>query len=377
MYDPRIDELAQVLTGYSTRIRKGDVVQIVAIGEGTVPLVKALHKAALMRGAACVEYEFSFPDIDRDFFNLATKSQIEHFPRHKLNFMKKVDVFIAVRAAENSMVFANANQKNIAARSKVLRPILDWRVNRTRWVVTRFPCHGAAQDAKMSLEEFADFFFKATIADWAAVKKRQQKLVGLMNRARQVKVTAPGTELSFSIAGMKAINCCGERNIPDGEVYTAPVKNSVEGSITYNVPSVYQGKEFLGVRLEFEKGRIVKAECGDLTRDLNQVFDTDAGARYVGEFAIGTNYAISQPMRNILFDEKIGGSMHFTPGMAYEDADNGNRSAVHWDLVLDLRPGGRIEFDGKPILVDGRFVHRDLLDLNPPKPRRKAARRKR
>jgi aminopeptidase len=222
----------------------------------------------------------------------------------------------------------------------------------------------------MSLEEFSDFFFAATIVDWAKVKVRQAKLARLMNRARKVRVTAPGTDLEFSIAGMKAINCCGERNIPDGEVFTAPVKDSVEGTITYNVPSIYQGKEFLGASLTFAAGKIVEAKCGDLTKALNEVFDTDPGARYVGEFSIGTNYAISQPMRNILFDEKIGGSMHFTPGQAYEEADNGNRSAVHWDLVLDLRPGGRIEFDGAPVLVDGRFVHKDLLDLNPKKVRR-------
>ena len=371
MSDPRIDELAKVLTEYSTRIKKGDVVQIVAIGESTLPMVKALHKAALLRGAKYVENEFSFPDIDLDFFNLAKKDQIEYLPRHKLSFMKKVDVFIAVRAAENSMVFAGANQKNIALHAKTMRPILTERVNNTRWVVTRFPCQGAAQDAKMSLEEFSDFFFTSTLADWKKVGQRQAKLVRLMNRADKVEVKAPGTDLTFSIKGFKSVNCCGERNIPDGEVFTAPVKDSVEGTITYNVPSVYQGKEFNHVELTFKKGKIVKARCGELTRDLNRVFDTDLGARYIGEFAIGTNYAISQPMRNILFDEKMGGTMHFTPGMAYEECDNGNRSAVHWDLVLDLRPGGEIKFDGKPIMKNGRFVHNDLLALNPSKSKSK------
>jgi len=374
MMDPRITQLAEVLVGYSTKIKRGDVVLISAVGADTIPFVKELHRLALLRGAAYVEYEMSFPEIDKDFYNLAKKHQLDYFPKHQLTFMKKVDVFIGLRAPENSMVYANANQAAMAAWSKKLRPILEERVNNSRWVVTRYPCHGAAQDAGMSLEEFEDFFFAACIADWREVARQQQKLAGLMKRARQVHVKASDTDLRFSIEGMNAVNCCGERNIPDGEVYTAPVKDSVEGYITYNTPSIYQGKEFNGIRLEFEKGRIVRAAAPANEKELNRIFDTDRGARYVGEFAIGTNYNITKPMRNILFDEKIGGSMHFTPGMAYEDCDNGNRSAIHWDLVKILKGDGEIYFDGKLIHKDGLFVHPRLLGLNPPKAKGKARR---
>ncbi len=372
MKDPRLSELARVLVDYSCKVKRGDIVMITAIGTDTLPLVKEIHKLALLRGADCVDYEFIDQEITRDFYNLADKRQIAWFPQHKLDFMKKVTCYIAVRGSDNSMVFANVDQRSIGERSKVLHPILDQRVNHTRWVVTIFPTHATAQEAKMSREEFEDFYFGATIYDYAALKRRQAKLAKLMERTRDVRILASDTDLTFSIAGMPAISCFGDRNIPDGEVFTAPVRDSVNGHIKYNAPSIYQGKEFDGVYFEFKAGKIVKAECGPMTKALNEVLDTDEGARYIGEWSIGTNPNIRKPMRNILFDEKIFGSIHLTPGRAYDECDNGNRSAVHWDLVKILVGDGEIIFDGKTIQKNGVFVHKDLLDLNPPKERKQA-----
>jgi aminopeptidase len=279
--------------------------------------------------------------------------------------MKQVTVYIAIGAAENSMVMAQANQANIIAYSKLTRPIVDQRVKHTRWVVTRYPTHGGAQEARMSLEEYEDYVLSSCCIDWNVESKKQERLKKLMDKADNVRIKASDTDLSFSIKGLNGIKCDGRFNIPDGEVFTAPVKNSVKGHITYNCPSIYQGKEFNGVRFEFVAGKIVKAEAGAMTADLNKILDTDEGSRYIGEFAIGVNPGIRRPMRNILFDEKIFGSIHFTPGQCYDESDNGNRSAVHWDLVKLLEGDGEIWFDDLLIQKNGCFVHKDLLQLNP------------
>lgn len=365
MQDPRVKELAGVLVNYSTRVKKGDVVLISASGFEAAPLVQELYTLCMERGAAYVEYEFTVPEINRHFYNKATKRQLSYFPEHKLDFMEKATVYIAISAGENSMVMAQANQANMIAWSKVVRPIIDQRVKHTRWVITRYPTHGAAQEARMSLQEYEDYLFSACCIDWNAESKKQEKLKRLMDKADRVRIIAADTDLSFSIRGMPGIKCDGRYNIPDGEVFTAPVRDSVEGYITYNCPTLYQGKEFNSIRLEFTKGRIVKASAPGMDQFLNKVLDTDEGARYIGEFSIGVNPGITQPMRNILFDEKIFGSIHFTPGQCYDECDNGNRSAVHWDMVKILKGDGEIRFDDQPIQKDGRFVHKDLLALNP------------
>jgi len=217
----------------------------------------------------------------------------------------------------------------------------------------------------MSLEEYEDYLFSACCIDWDKESLKQDKLKTLMDKTNSVRIIAPDTDLTFSIAGLPGIKCDGRFNMPDGEVFTAPVKDSVQGHITYNCPSIYQGKEFNAVRFEFKDGKIIEASAGgDMTGMLNKILDTDEGARYVGEFSLGINPGIRQPMRNILFDEKIFGSIHFTPGQAYDECDNGNRSAVHWDLVRILTDG-EIWFDDVLIQKNGLFIHQDLLELNP------------
>ena len=365
MKDPRVRQLAEVLVNYSTKVKKGDVVLISASGTESVPLVKELYALCLENGARYVEYDFNIPEINRYFFNNADNDQVGFFPQHKLDFMKKVDVYIGLSAADNSMVMAQADQANMIAYSKLLRPIIDQRVKHTRWVITSYPTHGAAQEAKMSLDEYEDYLFSACCMDWNEESAKQEKLKQIMDKTDQVHIKASDTDLSFSIGGLPGIKCDGRFNIPDGEVFTAPVKDSVEGYITYNCPTIYQGKEFSNIRLEFKKGKIVKATAPGMDELLNKILDTDEGARYVGEFAVGVNPNIRVPMRNILFDEKIFGSIHFTPGQCYDECDNGNRSAVHWDMVKILNGDGELWFDDNLIQKDGRFVHKDLLALNP------------
>ncbi|MGD0586220.1 MAG: aminopeptidase [Oryzomonas sp.] len=365
MKDPRITQFAEILVDYSTRVKKGDVVLINTAGLEALPLVKELHSLCLKRGAAYVEYAFSVPEIDRNFYNLANKQQLGRFPQHKLDFFKTLTVYIGIAAGDNSMVMANARQEAMVAYQKLTKPLVDQRVKHTRWVVTRYPTHAAAQEAGMSLDEYEDYLFSACCIDWHSESKKQARLKKLIDKTKEVRIVAPDTDLTFSIEGMPGIKCDGRLNMPDGEVFTAPVRDSVQGHITYNCPSIYQGKEFNGVRFEFRDGRIVKAyaEAG-MSGALNKILDTDEGARYIGEFSLGINPGIRRPMRNILFDEKIFGSIHFTPGQAYDECDNGNRSAVHWDLVRILSDG-EIRFDGVLIQKQGTFVHRDLLELNP------------
>ena len=365
MNDPRIRQFAEILVDYSTRVKKGDVVLINAAGLEALPLVKELYALCLRRGAKYVEYSFSVPEIDRCFYNSANKQQLEHFPQHKLDFYKTVTVYIGISAGNNSMVMANARQDAVVAYSKLTRSLVDQRVKHTRWCVTRYPTHAAAQEARMSLDEYEDYLFSACCIDWKAESRKQEKLKKLIDRTKKVRILAPDTDLRFSIDGLPGIKCDGRLNMPDGEVFTAPVKNSVQGHISYNCPSIYQGREYNGVRFEFADGKIIKATAeGGMSKALNKILDADDGARYIGEFAIGVNPGIRRPMRNILFDEKIFGSIHFTPGQAYDECDNGNRSSVHWDLVRILADG-EILFDDVLIQKNGRFVHKELLELNP------------
>ncbi|MCB1089219.1 MAG: aminopeptidase, partial [Verrucomicrobiae bacterium] len=284
-----------------------------------------------------------------------------------LEQMKEMHAYIAIRGSHNINELSDVPGQKMQMISSIMRPVLNHRVNKTRWCVLRWPNPSMAPSAGMSTEAFEKFYFDACLLDYAKLMPGMKALAKLMDKTNDVHIKGPGTDLRFSIKGLRAIPCGGEHNIPDGEVFTAPVKNSVEGTIHYNTPSVYQGIAFDEVKLTFEKGRVVKAEANK-EKAINKILDTDEGARYIGEFAIGFHPGIREPMRDILFDEKIAGSFHFTPGQAYEGhADNGNRSAVHWDLVCIQRPdygGGEIWFDGKLIRKDGVFVPKALHALN-------------
>jgi len=365
MSDPRVAKLAGILVDYSVEVKKGDVVMIDFNGVRALPLVQAVYERCLLKGAVA-EYTMTHEALTRTFFEAAGPRQIDDFPYHGLQAMKRATVYIGINAVEDTHLLARAPMAKIMRRQKVLRPIVNRRVDHTRWVITRYPTSGLARDARRSLKDLEDFYFRSCNIDWPLFARRLMRLRKMLQAAQDVRITSSDTELRFSVKGMPAIACKGLRNMPDGEVFTAPVRTSVEGRIVYNVPCLYQGKEFDGVRLAFRRGRIVEASCrrGSLA-DLHRILDSDEGARYIGEFSFGLNPNIRRPIKNILFDEKIFGSIHFTPGQAYREADNGNRSCVHWDLVKDFKGGGGVYLDGRLIQKDGLFVVPELRPLNP------------
>ncbi len=363
--DARYTRLAEVLTGFSTRLRKGETVLIDA-HDTPEAFVVALIRAARAKGAIPLVQQHR-ARVSRELALGATQEQLETLRDTELFRMRRVQAYIAVRGSDNIFETSDVPADRAKLAAKVLRPVLDHRVNKTKWVVLRWPTPSMAQQAKMSTEAFEDFYFRVCTLDYARMVPGMRALAERMMRADQVHITGPGTDLRFSIKGIRAIPCGGEYNIPDGEVFTAPVKDSVEGVLQYNCPTLYQGVSFENIRLVFRKGRIVEATSSD-TKRLNEILDTDPGARFIGEFALGFNPHVLRPMQDILFDEKIAGSFHFTPGKCYEMTDNGNTSSVHWDMVCIQRPdfgGGEIRFDGELIRKDGLFVPKPLQKLNP------------
>jgi aminopeptidase len=288
-----------------------------------------------------------------------------------LHQMKSVQAYLGIRGAHNVSEASDVEQGQMQKFARAYgKPVhFEQRVKHTRWCVLRWPTPSMAQLAQMSTEQFENFYFDVCTIDFGKLARAADALAGRMRRADRVKIVGPGdTNLQFSIKGIGVVPCSGSHNIPDGECFTSPVRDSVNGVIHFNTPTIYNGITFENVRLEFRNGKIVGASADQHGEKLGPIFDTDDGARYVGEFAIGFHPLITQPMKDILFDEKIAGSIHFTPGRAYDDADNGNRSEIHWDLVLIQRPewgGGELWFDDERVRKDGQFVTKDLEPLNP------------
>jgi aminopeptidase len=363
--DPRFDQLAAGLTGFSTSLFKGERVLIDAFD---VPdaMVIALVRAARARGAYPY-VQLHRARISRELALGAEEAQFAPHAEIELARMQKMDAYIALRGSENIFESSDVPASRVQLVSRLMKPVLDHRVGKTKWVVLRWPSSAMAQQAGMSTEAFEDFYFKVCTLDYARMTPGMKALSDLMKKTDRVHIKGPGTDLRFSIKGIGAQPCGGLRNIPDGEVFSCPVRDSVEGTIQYNAPTVYLGTSFDNIRLVFRQGRIVEATSSN-TKRLNEILDSDPGARYIGEFAIGFNPFILEPMRDILFDEKIAGSFHFTPGQAYEGVGNGNRSQVHWDMVCIQRPeygGGEIWFDGKLVRKDGLFLPKSLHKLNP------------
>ncbi|WP_430494569.1 aminopeptidase [Rossellomorea marisflavi] len=367
MKDPRIQKLAKNLINYSVQLQPGEKVLIENFGLER-ELVTALVKEAYEAGG----YPFvTLKDaaVDRSLLMGAQEEQYDMMADFEARKMEQMDAYIGLRSGENINEQSDVPDEKMRIHGntigkKVHREI---RVPKKKWVVLRYPTSSMAQLAKMSTEAFEDFYFDVCNLDYSKMDAAMDSLADLMNRTDRVRLTGEGTDLTFSIKDIPAVKCAGRLNIPDGEVYSAPVKDSVNGVISYNTPSPYNGFTFENVKLTFKDGKIVEAEANDSDR-INKIFDTDEGARYVGEFAIGVNPFIQHPMQDILFDEKIDGSFHFTPGECYEDAYNGNHSNVHWDMVMIQRPeygGGEIYFDDVLIRKDGRFVIPELEGLNP------------
>lgn len=368
MEHPQLQRLADLLLDHSCAIARGENILIEAFDLPDPRLVCLLVEGAAARGAIPV-VNWKNNEILRSLYKVGTEPSLSLCGQIEASVMEKMQAYIGIRGSNNGSEFADVPGDRMSLFQKHWWQAVHStiRVPKTRWVVLRYPTGSFAQAANMSTSAFEEFFFRVCTADYAQMHKDQQPLIRRMTDANQIRITGPGTDLRFSVENIPVIPCYGKRNIPDGEVFTAPVKTSVEGHITYNAPSRYQGVVFDNVAFEFEKGRIVKATAAGNTQRINEILDSDEGARFIGEWSIGCNNEIRRPMLDTLFDEKIGGSLHFTPGQAYEEADNGNRSCVHWDLVLIQTPeygGGSIYFDGELIRQDGRFTTPDLQGLN-------------
>lgn len=370
MTDSRVEKLAELLVRYSCAAKRGENVLIEAIDvphEFTAALVRQVGEA----GARPFVWLKS-NQINRALMLAGTQEQWGTIADFERSLMKKAQCYIGVRGNPNISELSDVpGEKQKIYESNIWKRVhQEIRVKKTRWVVLRWPNPSMAQMAEMSTEAFEDFYFNVCTLDYEKMSRAMRPLVGLMGRTDRVHLKGPrDTDLTFSIKGIPAIACDGHLNIPDGEVFTAPVRGSVNGVIHFNCPTIYRGVTHNDIRLVFKDGRIVEASSS-ATAKLNEVLDSDKGARYVGEFAIGFNPYCTRPMKDILFDEKIAGSIHFTPGACYDEASNGNKSQIHWDMVLMQSPesgGGEIWFDGKLIRKDGRFVVKELHGLNPEK----------
>ncbi|MGM0431308.1 MAG: aminopeptidase [Spirochaetota bacterium] len=368
MRDARDTKLANLLVGYSVNLQPGEKCLIHAEDVPT-ELVEELVSAVYTAGGYPL-IDLGSERLDRALMEGASKESLSAWADCDMYRMRNMDAYIGVRAPLNPRETAtlSGEQVSLYRREYAQKVHMNIRVPSTKWVVLRYPTELMAFSAGMSLREFEDYYYRVTTGvDYQRMSQAMVKAKAFLDKADRVQITGPGTDLSFSIQGMGSVPCDGESNIPDGEIYSCPTKESVNGTITYNAPSTYNGFTFSQVSFTFEKGRIVQADANDPER-LEQVLNTDDGARYIGEFALGCNPLITFPMDNTLFDEKIMGSFHFTPGNAYDDCDNGNRSAVHWDLVSIQTPeygGGEIWIDGELIRKDGQFVHEAFEQLNP------------
>jgi aminopeptidase len=367
MKDDRIELLARNIIDYSIELQKGEKI-LIEIAGLEIPLARALVKEVYRVGALPF-LTITNHTLQREILKGLSVEQAQAMAGWDIARMKDMQAYIGIRAGENINELADVpSEKMQTFMTYYSKPVhSEQRVKHTRWCVLRYPNSSMAQLAGMSTEGFENFYFDVCNLDYSKMSKAMEPLKEYLEKTDFVRIIGPGTDLEFSIKGMPAIKCDGKMNIPDGELFTAPLKESVNGKITYNTPAVYQGYTYESIVLEFKNGKIIKAKANN-TEKINKILDTDEGARYIGEFSFGFNPYIQKPMKDTLFDEKIDGSFHFTPGSAYDECDNGNRSAVHWDLVCIQRPeygGGEIYLDGKLVRKNGRFVPQALHVLNP------------
>ena len=361
----RINNLAKIIVNHSLKVKEGDRVLIAYQGVESVPLVTKIVKEVInVHGVPSVDYQ------DQDIDNLISENLTDEIIKNKVNKLKyeveNYDCFVKIVFRKSDYYDKNVNRIMKEKLLKELNPYKEVEVNKRRWVLLNYPSLVDSNKAHMTPNDFYDYALRAMTVDYDKMYQDALPLKKLMEKTDKVRIVSPITDITFSIKGLPAIICAGEANIPDGECFTAPVKNSINGTITYNVPSPYHGEIFENVSLTFKDGKIIKAESNN-NEKIEEIFNTDDGARYVGEFSLGFNPMIKEPMGDILYDEKIAGSIHFTPGCCYDECDNGNKSNIHWDMVLIQRPeygGGEIYFDDVLIRKDGLFVIPELKKLN-------------
>lgn len=364
--DVRIERLARLLVRYSNRVRRGDIVEIRG-NPVAAPLIEAIFREALARGALA-RVEISLPTINEILLRHGNRRQIEYYRPTLLDDLKEIDCLFHIWSEENTRALSSVDPSRQQIRTRAMRPLQDLYLKRAakgelRWVGTLYPTHGLAQDADMSLAEFTDFVMRACkcdrddpVAAWKEVSRKQSRLVRFLTGKRTVRVVAPETDLTVSVRGRKWVNCDGRENMPDGEVFTAPIENSANGTIAFSYPACHDGREVDGVRLTFKRGRVVEARARKNEDYLHRMLDVDEGSRRLGEFAFALNDDIQRFTKNILFDEKIGGTMHIALGAGYPETGARNKSALHWDMICDLRRGGEVFVDGKRVFKDGRWL---------------------
>jgi aminopeptidase len=354
MVDERIKTLADILVNYSIKVRRGDAIQL-NFGIDAKPLALEVYRLLVKKGALPVTNAI-LPGFPYIFFKHATTAQLKAFPKISMLEAKNVQGTISIGAQYNIKEFTNIHPDKIALRNKVLHKISEEILRKKNWVGCEYPTHSLAQEAEMSLEEFEEFYFAATLQDWKKIGKQQEKLKRILDKGKKVRIIGGGTDISFSIENRQASNGCGHFNMPDGEVFIAPQEKTAEGTVAFTYPSNRYGTQVDGIRLEFRKGKAVKASATKNEAFLKRMISMDRGASYLGEFGIGTNYGIKRHINNILFDEKIGGTIHLALGMAYKEGGGRNKSALHWDLIKDLRKGGEVWIGNKLIQKNGKFT---------------------
>jgi aminopeptidase len=360
MIDARVTRLAEVLVAYSRKVKRSQVVMI-AGPAAAEPLILEVGRCVLRAGGHPV-YRMA-PDAAAEvFYAEAGREQLEFLPKSALASAREADHFINILADANTQALAGVEPVRQRLAEKARRPLTEIVMRRNQWTLSLFPTPAYAQDAGMGLEEFEAFVYAATltdrkdpVAEWRKARAMQEKIIRRLRGADRIRIVAPDTDLTLSVRGRKFLGAYGTHNMPDGEVFTGPVETSAEGRIRYTYPVCYRGKEVTDVRLEFQEGKVVKATAAKNEAFLCRMIEMDPGARRLGELGIGTNYGIGRFIRNILFDEKIGGSVHLALGRSYAETGGRNSSALHWDMICDLRQGGRIEVDGKVLQADGKF----------------------
>jgi aminopeptidase len=355
----RDTQLAKVILTHSLSVKKGEKILVTVSGRGADPLVKAVYVEALKMGAH-VMVEGGGQDLSYQFYKHASDEQIGYMPESVVKAkIEWADAYVRIVAEDNSRELAEIDPVKLTSRAKLLRPLMDPMIDSDRWVLTYYPTHGMAQQAGMSMESLTEFYYDSVLVDYQKMEKDLRAIEKILDTGSEVRVVGKKTDIKINIRGRLAQSCYGERNIPDGEVFVGPVHTEVNGEVYFDLPTLAYGHEVRGIHLEFVDGQVVRAVAEQGDEALQKMLATDQGARYLGEFAIGANYKITKPMMNTLFDEKIGGTIHMALGRSYKEERGGgtNESAIHWDIVKDMRlAGSRVEVDGKVVLVDGKIV---------------------
>ena len=354
MVDSRIVRTADILVNYSAKVKKGERV-VISFDSVAEPLAMECYRLVLKNEAFPI-MRASFPEQSYNFYTLATDGMLENFPEIAWYEARNTQAEIIIRATSNTREMSSVDPAKMAKWRRTIHKIHEYTINHHKWILFYYPTAAQAQEADMSLSEFEDFVYRATLIDWKKFSKSMHRLKAVLDKGRKVQILGENTDLRFSIEGRTAIVADGSHNMPDGEVFMAPVETTVNGHIEYSYPAIYSGREVNGVRLEFRKGKCVKATATKNEDFLRKLINTDKGSKYLGEFGIGTNYNINRFTKSILFDEKLGGTVHFALGSAYKEGGGTNKSALHWDMIKDLKKDGQIIVDGKVIQKNGKFL---------------------